>query len=238
MIYEKTGKLGGALAEAGIPSFKEDDRALIAWYVRTLEQLNVEIHLNAELNKAALDAMEYDTLICATGAVPKLFSLGEGVRVIDAKTALRSAGQGLGENVVVIGGGMVGCELALWLRKDLGLNVTIVEALHKLLAVNAPICSANRDMLEKLIPFHGCDVRVKTTAVKVTGEGVVLKDLETEAEAEVKADTVVLAVGFKEDAGLFDQMQDAAEIYAIGDCRQFKNVHQAVWDAYEVANHI
>lgn len=238
IIYEKTGKLGGALAEAGVPSFKEDDRALIAWYIHTLEQLKVEIHLNTELTKADLDAMEYDTLIFATGALPKLFSLGEGVPVIDAKTALRSAGEGLGENITIIGGGMVGCELALWLRKDLGKNVTIVEALDKLLAVNAPLCSANKDMLEKLIPFHGCDVRVKTTAVKVTGDSIVLKSLETEEESEIKADTVILAVGFKSDDSLFQQMQDAPEIYSIGDCRQFKNVHQAVWDAYEVANHL
>lgn len=198
----------------------------------------METHLNTELTKADLETMEYDTLIFATGALPKLFGLGEGVPVIDAKTALRSAGEGLGDNITIIGGGMVGCELALWLRKDLGKNVTIVEALHKLLAVNAPICSANRDMLEKLIPFHGCDVRVKTAAVKVTDTGIILKALETNEESEVPTDTVILAVGFKEDKALFDQMQDADEIYAIGDCRQFKNVHQAVWDACEVANHL
>lgn len=238
VIYERTGKLGGALEEAGVPSFKEDDRALIAWYVHTLEQLGVEIHLNTELKKSDLDAMAYDTLIVATGALPKLFSLGEGVRVIDAKTALRSAGEGLGDDIVVIGGGMVGCELALWLRKDLGKTVTVVEGLEKLLAVNAPLCSANRDMLERLVPFVGCDVHVKTTAARVTETGVVLKSLETGEETEVRADTVVLAVGFRPDDDLYQQMQDADELYAIGDCRQFKNVHQAVWDAYEVANHI
>lgn len=238
VIYEKTGKLGGALAEAGVPSFKEDDRALIAWYIHTLEQYKVEIHLNTELTKADLDGVEYDTLIFATGAQPKLFSLGVGVPVIDAKTALRSKGEGLGEDIVVIGGGMVGCELALWLRKDLKKNVTLVEGLEKILAVNAPLCSANKDMLERLVPFVGCDVLVKTTAARVTEKGVVLKDLTTEQEHEIKADSVILAVGFKPDDSLFQQMQDADEIYAIGDCRQFKNVHQAVWDAYEVANHI
>ena len=93
-------------------------------------------------------------------------------------------------------------------------------------------------MLERLVPFVGCDVHVKTTAARVTDSGVVLKDLNTEEETEVKADTVILAVGFTPDDSLFQQMQDADEIYAISDCRQCKNVHQAVWDAYEVANHI
>ena len=198
----------------------------------------MEVHLNTDLTKETLDAMEYDTLIFATGALPKLFSLGDATKVIDAKTALRSAGEGLGEDIVVIGGGMVGCELALWLRKDLGKNVTVVEALEKLLAVNAPICSANREMLERLIPFHGCDIYTKTTAVKTVSGGLIVKSLEGGEEKTLKADTVILAVGFKSDDNLYQQMQDASELYAIGDCKQFKNVHQAVWDAYEVANHI
>ena len=114
----------------------------------------------------------------------------------------------------------------------------LFRALEKLLAVNAPLCSANREMLERMVPFVGCDVKVKTTAVKTTEKGLLLRDLETEKEEEVAADTVILAVGFQPDTWLFEEMQDADEIYAIGDCRQFKNVHQAVWDAYEVANHI
>ncbi|MCC8357165.1 MAG: FAD-dependent oxidoreductase [Oscillospiraceae bacterium] len=238
VIYERTGKLGGSLAEAGVPSFKEDDLALIAWYIHTLEQLHVEIHMNTELTRETLNSMEYDALIIATGALPKMFNLGNDTTVIDAKTALRSKGEGLGEKIVVIGGGMVGCELALWLSKDLKKDVSVVEALDKLLAINAPLCSANSEMLERLIPFHGCHVYTKTTAVKTTDKGLVIKNLNTNAEQELEADTVILAVGFRSDDTLFAQMQDANEIYAIGDCRQFKNVHQAVWDAYEVANHI
>ena len=68
----------------------------------------------------------------------KTFSLGDDRRVITAKDALAQSGENVGKHAVVIGGGMVGCELALWLTKDLGKKVTIVEALPKLLAVNAP----------------------------------------------------------------------------------------------------
>ncbi|MBR6208527.1 MAG: FAD-dependent oxidoreductase [Oscillospiraceae bacterium] len=238
VIYEKTGKLGGALAEAGVPSFKEDDRALIKWYVTQMEKLGVEIHFHTEVTREMLLGLKYDTLIIATGALPKMFPLGEDKPVLDAKTVLREKAEGIGDKIVVIGGGMVGCELALWLRKDLGKDVTVVEALHKLLAVNAPICSANRDMLEQMVPFSGCRVMLKTTAVKTTPKGLLVKNLDTGAQEELEADTVVLAVGFKSDASLYDAMQDAQEIYKLGDCREFKNVHQAVWDAYEVANHI
>ncbi len=238
VIYEASGRLGGALYEAGVPSFKDDDRALIAWYAHTLEKLGVEIHFNHPLTAEELKTLEFDTLIVATGAKAKTFSLGDDRHVITAKDALAQSGENVGEHAVVIGGGMVGCELALWLTKDLGKKVTIVEALPKLLAVNAPICSANSEMLERLVPFYGTDVRCRTTAVKATENGLVIRDLDTGAEETIPADTVILAVGFTPDRELYNAMQECDEVYAIGDCKEFHNVHSAVWDAFEVANHI
>lgn len=238
VIYEASDRLGGALYEAGVPSFKDDDRALIAWYAHTLEKLGVEIHFNHRLTAGELKTLSFDTLIVATGARAKTFSLGDDRRVITAKDALAQSGENVGKHAVVIGGGMVGCELALWLTKDLGKKVTIVEALPKLLAVNAPICSANSEMLERLVPFYGTDVRCRTTAVKATENGLVIRDLDTGAEESIPADTVILAVGFTPDRELYNAMQECDEVYAIGDCKEFHNVHSAVWDAFEVANHI
>lgn len=238
VIYEASDRLGGALYEAGVPSFKDDDRALIAWYAHTLEKLGVEIHFNHRLTAGELKTLSFDTLIVATGAKAKTFSLGDDHRVITAKDALAQSGENVGKHAVVIGGGMVGCELALWLTKDLGKKVTIVEALPKLLAVNAPICSANSEMLERLVPFYGTDVRCRTTAVKATENGLVIRDLDTGAEESIPADTVILAVGFTPDRELYNAMQECDEVYAIGDCKEFHNVHSAVWDAFEVANHI
>lgn len=238
VIYEASGRLGGALYEAGVPSFKDDDHALIAWYAHTLEKLGVEIHFNHPLTAEELKTLEFDTLIVATGAKAKTFSLGDDRHVITAKDALAQSGKNVGEHAVVIGGGMVGCELALWLTKDLGKKVTIIEALPKLLAVNAPICSANSEMLERLVPFYGTDVRCRTTAVKATENGLIIRDLDTGAEETIPADTVILAVGFTPDRELYNAMQECDEVYAIGDCKEFHNVHSAVWDAFEVANHI
>ena len=238
VIYEASDRLGGALYEAGVPSFKDDDRALIAWYAHTLEKLGVEIHFNHRLTAGELKTLSFDTLIVATGAKAKTFSLGDDRRVITAKDALAQSSENVGKHAVVIGGGMVGCELALWLTKDLGKKVTIVEALPKLLAVNAPICSANSEMLERLVPFYGTDVRCRTTAVKATENGLVIRDLDTGAEESIPADTVILAVGFTPDRELYNAMQECDEVYAIGDCKEFHNVHSAVWDAFEVANHI
>ena len=238
VIYEASPRLGGSLYAAGVPSFKEDDRALIAWYTHTLKELNVEIHFNTPVDAEELHKLSYDALIISVGAKEKRFSLGDDSHVLTAKEALGADGKNVGEKVAVIGGGMVGCELALWLTKDLGKKVTLIESLSKILAVNAPICSANSEMLERLVPFYGTDIRCNTTAVKATDGGLVIKNINTNAEETVSADTIILAVGFKADMSLYEAMQDVPEIYAIGDCRQFHNVHSAVWDAYEVANHI
>ena len=133
---------------------------------------------------------------------------------------------------------MVGCELALWLTKDLGRKVTIVESLDQLLAVNGPLCSANSEMLKRLVPFYGTKVLCRTSAVETSETGLMVRNLDTGAEEDILADTVILAVGFNPDRTLFEKMQDAAEIYAVGDCKEFRNIHSAIWDAFEVANHI
>jgi 2-enoate reductase len=238
VIYEASDHLGGAFAEAGVPTFKEDDRALIAWYGHTLAELGVEIHFNTKISAAMLQAIPHDAVIVAVGAKAKVFSLGNNSRVITAKEALAAEGANVGKSAVVIGGGMVGCELALWLTKDLQKKVTLVESLPKLLAVNAPICSANKDMLERLVPFHGTEVLCRTTAVKATDAGLLVRNLDSGEEREIPADTIILAVGFTSDQTLYQALQDEPAIYAIGDCKEFHNVHSAIWDAFEVANHL
>lgn len=237
VIYESSDHLGGALNMAGVSSFKEDDRALIRWYIHTLETLNVEMQLNVTVDKSFLSGINFDSLILATGAKEKQLSLGNETSILAAKDALADESK-IGKKVVVIGGGMVGCELALWLKKDLHKDVVLVEALPKLLTVNAPLCSANKEMLERMVAFVGCDIRTGTTAVKTTKKGVLLRSLRDDTEEEIETDTVVLAVGFVPNDSLLNEIRDAPEIYAVGDCKQPKNVHMAIWDAFEIANHI
>ena len=139
-------------------------------------------------------------------------------------------------DVVVVGGGLVGCELALDLAMK-GKKVTIVEALDKLMAVNGPLCSANKEMLEKLIPYNGIDV---VTSAKVTEyKNGVLKANVGDETKEISADSVVLCVGYSSENTLYNaHKNDVDEIYLLGDARQVSNIMYAIWDAFEVANHI
>ena len=234
-VYEKGGCLGGNLIPGGAPEFKEDDLALAAWYADALERLHVPVHLNHEVTKDEVLAGDWDAVIVATGSSPKTFSLGDDDHVYTASQVLLKE-KDCGESTVIVGGGLVGCETALWLARH-GRKVTIVEALDKILAVNGPLCHANKDMLERLVPFNGVEV-VTGAKVKSYQDGVLTAEA-AEGEKKISCDSVILAVGYREEDSLYRQLEfDVPEIYLLGDARKVSNIMYAIWDAFEVANHI
>lgn len=235
VLVEKSDQLGGNLIPGGAPDFKEDDIALAKWYTRQLELLDVPVTLNKEIKADEVLAGDYDTVIIATGSQPKVFSLGDDEKVYTAADVLTDK-KDPGETTVVIGSGLVGCETALWLAQQ-GKKVTIVEALDTLLAVNGPLCHANKDMLERLVPYNGVNV---VTNAKVTSykDGKLTYQIG-DANNEIPCDSVILAVGYKEENTLYHQLEfDIPEIYLLGDAKKVSNIMYGIWDAFEVANHI
>lgn len=234
-LFEMTGRLGGNLIPGGAPEFKEDDLALARWYENILRKLGVPVHFNTKVEKEHVLSGNYDAVIVATGSDPKVFSLGDDAHVYTAAQVLMKE-KDCGEKTVVLGGGLVGCETAIWLASH-GHHVTIVEALDKLMAVNGPLCHANKDMLERLVPFNGVEVMTHARA-KMFQNGVLTVEKEKET-IQVDCDSVILAVGYKENNHLYEELQfDIPELHILGDARQVSNIMYAIWDAFEVANHI
>ncbi|MBQ1414308.1 MAG: FAD-dependent oxidoreductase, partial [Lachnospiraceae bacterium] len=233
VLYEKNARLGGNLIPGGAPDFKEDDIALADWYAAELARLGVEVHLNTEADAETVRAGGFDAVIVATGSRPKRFPLGDDEHVYAAEEVLLGQ-KDPGERVVVVGAGLVGCELALDLAMK-GKKVTIVEALDKVMAVNGPICSANKEMLEELLPFHGIGIQC---SAKVTGfaDGVLTAEVGG-AVKEYPADSVVLCVGYRSENSLYQELKyEVDDLYLLGDAAKVSNIMYAVWDAYEVAN--
>lgn len=232
VIFEKSDRLGGNLIPGGAPDFKEDDLALVAWYEHTLAKLGVEIHLNTTLTKEEIQAADVDAVLIATGSNPKILPLGDQNKVFTAEDVLLDKVD-TGENVVVVGGGLVGCELALHLAEK-GKKVSLVEIQDKLLAVNGPLCHANSEMLERLVPFKGVEVYTSSKVVDTTEKTAVV-DVNGELK-EIEADSIVLAVGYTSEKSLYEELKfDIADLHVIGDARKVANIMYAIWDAYEVA---
>ena len=235
VLYEASERLGGNLLPGGAPAFKEDDLQLVKWYENELERLRVPVYLNTRVTKEMVLESDCDAVIVATGSRPKMFSLGDDEKVYCAEQVLMNQ-KDPGDRVVVVGGGLVGCEMALDLAQK-GKKVTILEALPKIMAVNGPICSANKEMLEELLPFQGVNIICNA---KVTGfkDGAV--SYETAGKAEkLDADSVILSVGYRSADELYHELEfDVADLYLLGDAGKVSNIMYAIWDAFEVANHI
>jgi len=233
VIYESTGRLGGNLLPGGVPDFKDDDHALIAWYENTLKELNVEIHLNTKVTPELISKNQIDALLIATGSKPKMFSLGDNGKVYSAAQVLLK-NVDPGNKAVIVGGGLVGCELALWLA-DQGKKVTLVEVQNKLLALNGPLCHANSEMLERLVPFKGVEVLTSAKILKTTDKGVLLEVNNT--TEEIACDSVILSVGYSSENSLYNELKyEFSDIHLIGDARKVSNIMYAIWDAFEVAS--
>lgn len=234
-LFEQSSRLGGNLIPGGAPDFKEDDIMLADWYTNQLELLDVPVTYNTKITKEFVLAHDYDTVIVATGSTPKVISLGDDDFVYPAADVLTEE-KYPGKSTVIIGGGLVGCETALWLAEK-GKKVTIVEALDKILAVNRPICHANSEMLERLIPYNNIDV---ITSAKVSGysNGILSMDVNGEKK-KLSCDSVILSIGYKKENSLYKQLEfDLPEIHLLGDAKNVANIMYAIWDAFEVANHI
>ena len=234
-LYERGSRLGGNLLPGGAPDFKEDDIALADWFTTMLDILEVPVHLDTELSADDIENSDADVVILATGSTPKVFSLGDDEHVYTAAQVLMKE-KDPGQNVAVIGGGLVGCETALWLAQQ-GRNVKIIEALDRILAVNGPLCHANSEMLERLIPFNGVEV---IASAKATGNRERILTVETpEGARDITCDSVVLSVGYEENDYLYRQLQfRVPELYLLGDAKKVSNIMYGIWDAFEVANHI
>lgn len=234
-LYEKSPNLGGNLIPGGAPSFKEDDHALILWYELQLKMLGVHIQVNTAVSPEELKQSPADEIILATGSKPKMLSV-PGAELLAAEEVLTGKREA-GASAVVIGGGLVGCETALWLKKEKGTEVTIVELQPDILSVGGPLCSANSDMLRDLLVYHGVEVLTGSCVTGKSAEGCAVRT--PQGDKVVAADTVICAVGYASEKNLYEQVREEMPyVHLLGDAEHVSNIMYAVWNAYELARNL
>jgi 2-enoate reductase len=238
VLYDKDHSLGGHLLEASVPEFKKDLARLLSWYEKELSSLNVEIKTGIDVTAEGVRKESPDVTILATGSLPIMPNIPgiESERVFTAVDLFRGRKRAMGK-VLVLGGGLIGCEAALWLAKE-GKEVTVVEILHDLMVGGIPVQHMNRLMLLDLLKIQGVEILTNTTILKVTEKGADLLERGSE-KRNFPADTIVVAVGLKPDRGLYQALKgDIPNLYTIGDSREARNIKNSIWDAYEVARMI
>ena len=178
-------------------------------------------------------------VVVAAGSVPVMPRSIPGIdhpRAMSCNEALTEAGHAkVGQRVVVVGGGLVGCEMALDYCRD-GREVTIVEALPDILSAGPSVPSMNASYLRDGFAYHGAQVLTNTRLAAITDEGAVVEDAQTGEKRTLAADTMVLALGFRPaplDTSAF--AATGVDVYQIDDGRQVGNIMTAIWEAYEVA---
>ncbi len=234
-LYEKNESLGGNLIPGGSHSFKKEVRELNAWYQNELEALPVEIHTGEAVTAGQLRNMDADVIIVAAGSAPVMPKVPDDKKVIGCMEAFAHP-EKVGQKVMVIGGGLVGCEMALEYAQD-GKEVTVVEALPKILAAGIPSPIPNGQMIPDLFEHHHVAV-LENHRLSAVEDGRVILESDGQKKA-FDADSVVIAVGFRPVPSMAQELQGCgAAVYEIGDGQKVSTILHAVWDGYEVGNNI
>lgn len=225
-IYEKSNVLGGVFIAAAAPSFKEKDRDLIKWYEKEIKDLNIEVKFNTEVKPEDIAKLGADEVVVATGSKARKLRVPGAEKGIEACEYLLGTKE-VGNKVIVIGGGLSGCEIALDLYNK-GKTPVIVEMKNDLVAMRG-ICLANTSYLRDFFALNKVDVRLNTGLVEITDKGVKVKDLKTGKESEIAGDSVIMSVGYIPTPVTKDGVK------LVGDCNGIGNLRTVIWRAWDVA---
>jgi 2,4-dienoyl-CoA reductase (NADPH2) len=229
-LAEKSDRLGGQLLVAALPPHKGELANFKDYLSRQVRKHGVEVKLNEEVTVESIAKAKPDMLIIATGAAP--FSpdipgvTGNNVATaIDVLTGRKDTGQ----NVIIIGGGAIGCETAEFLIQK-GKKVTILEMLDRL---GSDFERSYRWVI--MLRLREAKIRMETRA---RAEEITEKGVRVNRGGKIEffaGDSVVLAMGMKADNELAKKLEGkVAELYTIGDCVEPRRLLGAMHSGFQV----
>lgn len=224
VIYEASDKLGGTFIPASAESYKGKLRDLLAWYIKKMKEMDIEIHLNEKITD--LSRFEGKDIVVATGAIARKLNVPGFDKTIEACDFLN--GEKVGNNVAVIGGGLTGCEIAYELALT-GKKPIIVEMKDDLVSQTG-VCLANSSYLREWFALNNVPVYLETKLKEVKDGEIICSDKDGK-DITIKCDSVISSVGYISNP----LVQESGKIKLVGDCKQVGNLRTVIWRAYEVA---
>lgn len=238
-LYEKTGELGGNLHPAGGHPFKEDIRRLNKWFIDELDRQSIRVHLNTELSAAEVKALAPDVVLLAVGSHPVMPRSIKGIeKAVDAVSAATGEYVPKGNNVVVAGGGLTGCEIALDYALQ-GKKVTVVEYENKLMSVGLPTFYSNITYI--ICMFMGLGVTQLTghKVDEITDTGVTVTSRATGEQRVIPADDVVVAIGLASNSSMAEELKNSGiEVHELGDGVTIGNIATGTRSAFEATRNL
>lgn len=230
-LWEKDGTLGGQLKAATVPPHKKEIGMLNTTLSLLLQRAGVKVKLNHEAIAESVLKVAPDAVVLAAGAAPIVPESMPGVRrsnVVGALDVLCGGSQ-VGKRVVVVGGGLIGCETAEYLAEQ-GKRVTVVEMLDQLASDLAPLL--RKPLLDRLVKLN-VNTEVRTKVTGITDNGVTAE--QSGMKRWFETDSVVLAVGMAPRKGLAAELQGKVkELHIAGDCAEARKIVDAMGDGARV----
>ncbi|MGI6071153.1 MAG: FAD-dependent oxidoreductase [Blautia sp.] len=215
-LVEKSDHIGGQLDYAVAPPYKDNLKQLYPYFEKQLQINHVNVIFHTEVDEKYILEQKPDVVIWAAGVLPAVLPIKgfDKPIVSSAKEAL--AGKPLGQKVVIIGGGVVGCETAELLLQQ-GKEVTVVEMLDSLAGKMA---ATTRSILMGHLKGLGLKTYMECTCKEITDTGIVLED-KAKNEVALTCDDVLISIGDKPNNKLCDSIRaKVPEFYNIGDSSQ------------------
>ena len=239
VLADKQDALGGTVRIAAVPIAKQDLTQLIKYQAHKLEQAGVEVLLNTEITLEVIKEQyaDYEIILCggSTPIVPSFMTEFKDYMTADDVLYGRKFP---GRKIVIIGGGSVGCETADYLAPILNdrfprnREIILIEMAHEIMANES---GPGRSLLVQRMMGKGiqiiCDAKVEEVSndtIQYSKDGVDYQITD--------ADTLVLAMGYRPNVTLQEQLTDAGISYAVlGDCKKLGNIKDAISEGYEYA---
>jgi len=242
-VYEKDAGPGGQFNLAAVPPLKQELTKVISYLATQLDKAGVVVKLNTEVGPELVEQTRPDVVIVATGGepfVPKLPGV-EGEKVVSAHEVLSCRQRVRARNIVVIGGGMVGCEVADFLA-NAGDNPVLGRVAVRIITskteVGLDMVPEGRTLLMQRLREKGVEIVGSATVKELFADGVLfVRDGKEEAIRGV--DLIVLARGARVVDRLSARLSGVVgEVYVIGDAREPRTALEAIAEGAEVARTI
>jgi 2,4-dienoyl-CoA reductase-like NADH-dependent reductase (Old Yellow Enzyme family)/thioredoxin reductase len=232
VLFEKSSKLGGLLNVAALPPNKSDINPWLKHLVYATSQAGVGIRLGTEATITNIQEAKPDVVIIATGGNPVYPQVAglDTATVFFAQDVL-SGKVKTGQNVVILGGGRVGCETGYYLA-NLGKKVAIIEILPHAASEMGPM--VRRRLMDGLRGKQTL-ILTSTKCETIKADSVIVSSSEGQRTIQ-PVDTVVLAVGYKPNDDLYKSLVGKVpELFRIGDASQVNGIREAMNDGYRTA---